>query len=224
MPTLLRSLAEERYTQRRALNRDDVLRQARTTRPDVVLLDVTVPRMGGLEVCRRLKDDPNTSSVGLIILTGRAEQENTMEAAFALGADDCVAKPFSPRELVARVAAVMRRRARAADAAGGQRVTIGALEIDRARFQATLNGRPVDLTLKEFELLATLAKAPGRVFSRRELLDLIWRPDGFVGLEPRTVDVHMARLRRKFRAARLPAPQIDTVRGVGYRFRDPETS
>ena len=178
--------------------------------------------MGGLEVCRRLKEDPNTSSVGVIILTGHADQENTIQTAFALGADDCVAKPFSPRELLARVAAVTRRRTRAADEAAGHRVTIGALEIDRARFQVTMNGRPVDLTLKEFELLATLAKAPGRVFSRRELLDLVWCPDGFVGLEPRPVDVHMARLRQKFRAARLPA--IDTVRGVGYRFRDPETT
>src|SRR5438034_340468 len=137
------------------------------------------------------------------------------------GADDYVTKPFSPRELLARIRAVARR-ARPGDAEKKPHVQIGELEIDRYRFEVRMKGHPVDLTPKEFELLAILAGAPGRVFGREELLDAVWGRDGFV--EPRTVDVHVARLRAKFTAAKLPAPGVETVRGVGYRFREPARS
>jgi DNA-binding response OmpR family regulator len=139
---------------------------------------------------------------------------------FALGADDYVTKPFSPRELLARIRAVARRRNVAAAADKRARLTIGTLVIDRERFEVTVGGRPVDVTPKEFELLATLVGAPGRVFRREELLDIVWGHDGFV--EPRTVDVHMARLRHKFLSAKVQLPGVETVRGVGYRFREPE--
>jgi len=219
--TLISYLTEERYDVRRVGPGPAALRQVRAVRPDVVLLDITA---NGLEICRQLKQDSETSAIGVILLTGPGE-EGKIVAALELGADDCVVKPFSPREMAARITAVLRRSKRAIEqVASLGRLRVGNLEIDRARFEVTMDGRPVDLTRKEFDLLATLAMAPGRVFERRQLLDLIWRPEGFVELDVRTVDVHMARLRRKFAGARLPPLPIDTVRGVGYRFRDPETS
>ena len=129
-------------------------------------------------------------------------------------------KPFSPRELLARVRAVLRRGQPAGGRETKHHVKAGDLEIDRHRFEVKMRGHVVELTRKEFELLAALAGTPGRVFGREELLDLVWGQDGFV--EPRTVDVHVARLRSKFTVAKLPEPGIETVRGVGYRFRDPK--
>ncbi|HEU5319397.1 MAG TPA: response regulator transcription factor [Methylomirabilota bacterium] len=198
----------------------DALKQVRDARPDVVLLDIMVPQLNGWEVCRRLKQDAETRHVAVIMVTGRTEEGDKV-LGFEMGADDYVTKPFSPRELLARVRAVVRR-GKPPDGGRKANVKAGDLEIDRYRFEVRMEGRPVELTPKEFELLAILAGAPGRVFGREELLDAVWGHDGFV--EPRTVDVHVARLRGKFTAARLPAPGIETVRGVGYRFRDPARS
>jgi two-component system alkaline phosphatase synthesis response regulator PhoP len=195
----------------------DAVKQAREARPDLVLLDIMVPHLNGWEVCRRLKSDTETRGIPVIMVTGRAEEGDKV-LGFEMGADDYVTKPFSPRELVARVRAVARR-GRNDGAERKSHVKVGELEIDRHRFEVRLKGRSVELTPKEFELLAILAATPGRVFGREELLDAVWGRDGFV--EPRTVDVHVARLRAKFTGARLPAPGIETVRGVGYRFRDP---
>ncbi|HEY7520446.1 MAG TPA: response regulator transcription factor [Methylomirabilota bacterium] len=198
----------------------DALEEARAIRPDVVLLDIMVPQLNGWEVCRRLKHDAETRSIPVIMVTGRVEEGDKV-LGFEMGADDYVTKPFSPRELLARIRAVARR-GHAAATEKKVLVRIGELEIDRYRFEVRLKGRPVELTPKEFELLAILAGAPGRVFGREELLDAVWGRDGFV--EPRTVDVHLARLRAKFTAARLPPPAIETVRGVGYRFKEPARS
>jgi DNA-binding response OmpR family regulator len=198
----------------------DALKQARELRPDLVLLDIMVPQLNGWEVCRRLKQDAETRHIAVIMVTGRVEEGDKV-LGFELGADDYVTKPFSPRELLARIRAVARR-GRPAEPDRKLQLKVGDLEIDRYRFQVRMKGRPVELTPKEFELLAILAGAPGRVFGRDELLDAVWGRDGFV--EPRTVDVHVARLRGKFTTARLPAPAIETVRGVGYRFKEPEPS
>jgi DNA-binding response OmpR family regulator len=215
---LRHNLAREGYDVALAGNGADALRQARERRPDVVLLDLMVPRLNGWEVCRRLRQEPETAAIPVIMVTGRAEEGDKV-LGFEVGADDYVTKPFSIRELLARIRAVTRRgRAPAADPRTV--VKAGDLEIDRYRFQVRMGGRPVEVTHKEFELLAILAASPGRVFGRDDLLDAVWGRDGFV--EPRTVDVHLARLRAKFAAAGLPAPAIETVRGVGYRFRDPE--
>ena len=198
-------------------NGADAIRHARDGKPDVILLDIMVPQLNGWEICRRIKQDPDTRRIPVIMVTGRVDEGDKV-LGFELGADDYVTKPFSPRELVARVRAVTRR-GRAADGADRKRqLKAGDLEIDRDRFEVRMKGRAVELTPKEFELLATLAGAPGRVFGREELLDQVWGRDGFV--EPRTVDVHVARLRGKFLAAKVSEPGVETVRGVGYRYRD----
>jgi DNA-binding response OmpR family regulator len=211
------NLGREGYDVRVALNGAEALRQVREFRPEVVLLDIMVPQLNGWEVCRRLKSEPETRTVPVIMVTGRVEEGDKV-LGFELGADDYVTKPFSPRELVARVRAVLRRGRPTEPPSRRTHLKSGDLEIDRHRFEVTMGGRAVELTRKEFELLAALVATPGRVFGREELLDLVWGHDGFV--EPRTVDVHVARLRGKFTAANLPAPGIETVRGVGYRFRD----
>ncbi len=213
------NLAKEGYDVQLVGNGDDALKLARESRPEVILLDIMVPQLNGWEVCRRLKQDPETRAISVIMVTGRVEEGDKV-LGFEMGADDYVTKPFSPRELVARVRAVARRGKNVEAADRKHHLKAGDLEIDRHRFEVTMKGQRVDLTPKEFELLAALVGTPGRVFGREELLDLVWGEDGFV--EPRTVDVHVARLRAKFTAARLAIPGVETVRGVGYRFREPE--
>jgi DNA-binding response OmpR family regulator len=195
----------------------EAVKRARELRPELILLDLMVPQLNGWEVCRRLKAETDTRAIPIIMVTGRAEEGDKV-LGFELGADDYVTKPFSPRELVARVRAVVRRGRHDEPIEKKTHLKAGDLEIDRHRFEVRLKGKAVELTPKEFELLATLVAAPGRVFGREELLDRVWGRDGFV--EPRTVDVHFARLRAKFAAAKVPPPAIDTVRGVGYRLRD----
>src|SRR6267142_4055521 len=210
------NLTKEGYDVVVAPTGSDALRQAREVHPDLVLLDIMVPQLNGWEVCRRLKQDADTKNIPVIMVTGRVEEGDKV-LGFEMGADDYVTKPFSPRELLARIRAVTRR-GRLGDADGAQVLRAGDLEIDRQRFEVKMKGRLVELTRKEFDLLATLIRTPGRVFGREDLLDLVWGQDGFV--EPRTVDVHVARLRAKFTAARVSEPGIETVRGVGYRFRE----
>jgi two-component system alkaline phosphatase synthesis response regulator PhoP len=213
------NLAKEGYEVLLVSSGTDGLRQARELRPDMILLDIMVPELNGWEVCRRLKQDPETRDIPVIMVTGRVEEGDRV-LGLEMGADDYVTKPFSPRELVARVRAVMRRGKSATASGKAIHLKAGQLEIDRHRFEVTMQGHRVELTRKEFELLAALVGTPGRVFGRDELLDLVWGQDGFV--EPRTVDVHVARLRGKFTAAGLPAPGIETIRGVGYRLREPD--
>jgi two-component system alkaline phosphatase synthesis response regulator PhoP len=213
------NLAKEGFDVVLVANGADALKRAREIKPEIILLDIMVPQLNGWEVCRRLKQDPETRAISVIMVTGRVEEGDKV-LGFEMGADDYVTKPFSPRELVARIRAVIRRGKNAEAADRKHHLKAGELEIDRHRFEVTMKGLRVDLTPKEFELLAALVGTPGRVFGREELLDMVWGEDGFV--EPRTVDVHVARLRAKFTAARAPMPGIETVRGVGYRFREPE--
>ncbi len=213
------NLAKEGYDVVVADNGAEALRRAREAKPEVILLDIMVPQLNGWEVCRRLKQDPETRALPVIMVTGRVDEGDKV-LGFEMGADDYVTKPFSPRELIARIRAVVRRgKAPLADERK-HHLRAGDLEIDRHRFEVTMKGQRVGLTPKEFELLAAMVGTPGRVFGREELLDIVWGKDGFV--EPRTVDVHMARLRAKFAAARTPLPGVETVRGVGYRFKEPE--
>jgi len=212
-------LVKEGYDVRIVAGGIDGLREARQWRPEMILLDIMVPELNGWEICRRLRQDPETVGIAVVMVTGRTEEGDKV-LGLEMGADDYVTKPFSPRELVARIRAVRRRGTSVKSDSKKIHLKAGQLEIDRPRFEVTMKGQRVDLTRKEFELLAIFVGTPGRVFGRDELLDLVWRHDGFV--EPRTVDVHLARLRAKFAAAGLAVPDIETVRGVGYRLREPE--
>ncbi len=209
-------LDREGYEVLLAANGAEAIRLAHEQGVELVLLDLMVPQLNGWEVCRRLKQDPETSAIPIIIVTGRVEEGDKV-LGFELGADDYVTKPFSPRELIARVRAVTRRLRHLEEPR--RQIAVGDLVIDRDRYEVRMHGQAVDLTRKEFELLAVLAASPGRVFTREELLDAVWGRGEFV--EPRTVDVHFARLRAKFSAARVPAPPVEGVRGVGYRYRQP---
>src|SRR6266851_6036296 len=171
------NLAKEGYDVALVGNGADALKRARESKPEVILLDIMVPQLNGWEVCRRLKQDPETRGIPVIMVTGRVEEGDKV-LGFEMGADDYVTKPFSPRELVARVRAVSRR-GRLGEDATSQPVRAGELEIDRQRFEVKMKGRLVELTRKEFDLLSALVRAPGRVFGREELLDLVWGQDGF---------------------------------------------
>ncbi len=189
----------------------EALRLVSAARPDLVLLDLMLPDMDGLEVCRRLRQDPATQSVPIVMLTARDDEVDRV-LGLELGADDYVVKPFSPRELVARIRAVLRR---ARPLPGTAPVTIGQLSVDTAAHAVTVDGVSVSLTRKEFDLLRALLEARGRVLSREFLLDHVWGYAAAGEIESRTVDVHVRRLRQKLGAE---GRRIGTVTGVGYRL------
>jgi DNA-binding response OmpR family regulator len=192
----------------------DALREVKSALPGLVILDLMLPEMDGLEVCRRLRGDPATAGVPIIMLTARADEVDRI-VGLELGADDYVVKPFSPKELVARARAVLRR---ARPAASTPVLRAGTLRLDAARHVVEVDGASVDLTAKEFELLEAFLGAPGRVLSREHLLTRIWGYDRADEIESRTVDVHIRRLRAKLGAE---AQRIQTVKGFGYRL-DPD--
>ena len=208
---LLFHLEREGYQVAPCRSGAEALRLARATAPDLVLLDLMLPEMGGLEVCRRLREDPSTQSLPIVMLTARGDEVDRV-LGLELGADDYVVKPFSPRELVARIRAVLRR---VRPAAGAAPLVIGRLAIDAAAHQVTVDGAVVSLTRKEFDLLRALTEARGRVLSREYLLDHVWGYTAAGEIESRTVDVHVRRLRQKLGAE---GQRIGTVTGVGYRF------
>ena len=189
----------------------EALRLVRAESPDLVLLDLMLPEVDGLEVCRRLRRDPATRALPIVMLTARGDEVDRV-LGLELGADDYVVKPFSPRELVARVRAVLRR---ARPEAGSGPLVVGRLVIDAAAHQVTVEGAAVSLTRKEFDLLRALMEAQGRVLSREYLLDHVWGYTAAGEIESRTVDVHVRRLRQKLGGE---GRRIGTVTGVGYRF------
>ncbi|WP_337572079.1 response regulator transcription factor [Mitsuokella jalaludinii] len=184
---------------------------------DLVLLDIMLPEDDGLEVCRRLKADPQTSGIPIIMLTAKAEEIDHV-LGLELGADDYVVKPFSMRELLARVKAVLRRSAKDSQSEKGREETlkIGGLRLDFSSYQAWLHDEPIALTPKEYELLKLLVTNPGRAFTRDELLERIWGYE-YYG-DTRTVDVHIRHLRAKLKGDENISKAIETVRGIGYRF------
>ncbi len=187
------------------------LRLAREQRPGLLILDLMLPGLDGLEICRQLRRDPMTASLPIIMLTAKAAEVDRV-VGLEVGADDYIVKPFSPRELVARVKAVLRRM-QASSALPTRQA--GTLEVDEARHQARVGGTPVPLTAREFDLLCALMRVNGRVLSREQLLEAVWGYPDASEVESRTVDVHIQRLREKLTAE---AGRIVTVKGVGYRF------
>ena len=186
---------------------------AKAAGTDLILLDLMLPEIDGLEVCRRLKADKKTARIPIIMLTAKTEEIDKV-LGLELGADDYVVKPFSIRELLARVKAVLRRANQ--DDAQEETLTIDCLRLDFSSYQAWLAGEELVLTPKEFELLKLLVTSPGRAFSRDELLERIWGYE-YYG-DTRTVDVHIRHLRVKLGASKDLAERIETVRGRGYRF------
>jgi two-component system, OmpR family, alkaline phosphatase synthesis response regulator PhoP len=199
-------LRREGFRVVQASSGDDALRAVGDHRPRLVILDVGLPDIDGLEVCRRLRQ---TSTIPVIFLTAR-DTEVDRVLGLELGADDYVTKPFSPAELVARVKAVLRRAEAAAPTA--EVVQVGGVTIDVGRREVRINESAIPFTIKEFELLRFMGERPGLALSRQQILDGVWGPDWFG--DARTVDVHIAQVRKKVESA----VRIDTVRGVGYRL------
>ncbi|MCG2713525.1 MAG: response regulator [Candidatus Omnitrophica bacterium] len=206
------NLKKEGYKTLVANDGEDALDMANTKLPDLILLDLMLPGVDGLEICKELKSERKTVAIPVIMLTAKA-QESDKIVGLELGADDYVTKPFSPRELIARIKAVLRR--------GKENdklpeiLKIGELTIDFSKIAFTVKDKPVELTSKEFELLKTLIKVKGRVLSRDYLLDNIWGFNNAIEIQTRTVDVHIRTLRKKLKSE---AKRILTVKNYGYRF------
>ncbi|MFN5201227.1 MAG: response regulator [Gemmatimonas sp.] len=206
-------LAKTGYRVSTASSGQDALELARRERPSLIVLDLMLPGMSGFDVLEQLRLDESTRDIAVIMLTARREEPDRIRG-LSLGADDYLTKPFSPAELVLRVAAILRRTGSAQPAGNTDALVIGPLHIDRAAMTVNVSGEAVDLTPTEFKLLLTLAERRGRVQGRGHLLETVWEaaPD----IQTRTVDMHVQRLRTKLGTA---GDLIETVRGFGYRLR-----
>lgn len=212
---LIRFNLESRgYKTAEAADGQEALNIAKNDSPLLIILDIMLPKIDGLKVCRILKEDPKTRKIPIIMLTALDDEVDKI-VGLELGADDYITKPFSPRELVARVGAVMRR----VEEQNSASLPINSTDIiiDDLKYEAVLYGKKLDLTLKEFELLKLLVSNPFNVFSRQQLLEQVWGYD-YMG-DTRTVDVHVCNLRKKIEEADTGSKySIDTIRGIGYRF------
>jgi two-component system, OmpR family, response regulator RegX3 len=194
---------------------EDALGRGRTLRPDLVLLDIGLPDGSGLDVCRELR---SSSNVPIIILSARGEEADRV-VGLELGADDYVVKPFSAREVIARIRAVLRRASAPTGAADGP-IEVGDVRLDQARRTASFGGEPLELARKEFDLLSLLMQEAGTVVSRERLIDEVWDVNWFGSTK--TLDVHVSALRKKLADDAADSRYIHTVRGVGFRFASPE--
>jgi DNA-binding response OmpR family regulator len=208
------NLRREGYLVVSSRDGEEGLEQARRENPDLVLLDLMLPGLDGLEVCRRLQSDPVTSNVPIVMVTAKGE-ESDIVLGLQLGADDYVTKPFSPKELLARVKAVLRRGPLREVRGSNDRLVRDGLLVDITKHQVSVDGEPVVLTATEMRLLHFLASHPGRVFSRDQLLSRAIGDHAVV--IDRNIDVHVGAIRRKLGRCR---DLIETIRGVGYRFAD----
>src|SRR5438309_5250172 len=204
-------LERDGFRCRTASTGPEALREVKTAIPDLVVLDLMLPELDGLEVCRQLRRDASTAAVPIIMLTAKSDEVDRV-VGLEIGADDYVSKPFSPKELVARVRAVLRR---ARPEPAPRVLAQSAITLDPSRHMVTLHGRRLELTPKEFDLLHALLDAAGRVLSREHLLNRVWGYARADEIESRTVDVHVRRLRAKLGDA---GTRITTVKSVGYRF------
>ena len=207
------NLKKEGFRIDSASDGESALAKIRKDRYDLLILDILLPGIQGVELCRIVRNDSKTASLPIIMLTAKGEEIDRI-VGLEIGADDYVTKPFSPRELVARVKAVLRRSTEKPPAE--KILKIGDLEINRERYTVSIKGELVKLSAKELKLLLFLAERKGKVFSRGQLLDAIWRDEAFV--EPRTVDVHIRRLRTQIEKDTANPRYIKTMRGIGYFF------
>ncbi|OGW72501.1 MAG: DNA-binding response regulator [Omnitrophica bacterium GWA2_52_12] len=205
------NLSEQGYVVSVEAAGDAGLERARKSRPDLILLDLMLPGMDGLSVCKALKQNEKTSSIPVIMVTAKSEEIDKI-VGLEIGADDYMTKPFSPRELAARVKAVLRR---GKEMPTDFKIKLGSLELDDSRHEVLLKGKPVVLTSKEYDLLKALLEARGRVLSREVLLEKVWGYDQSLEIETRTVDMHVGQLRKKMK---LEADRLVTVKNVGYRL------
>lgn len=208
------NLAREGYRVHGVRDGEEALDRIRRDNPNLVLLDLMLPGIDGLSICRRIKEDPVTRMIPVVMVTAKGEESDVV-LGLGLGADDYVVKPFSPRELVARVKAVLRRGPLVEERADGERITKDTLVVDIARHEVRVDDLPVTMTATEMRLLHFLAAHPGRVFTRDHLLSRVIGEHAVV--IDRNIDVHIGTIRKKLGSQR---DLIETVRGVGYRFRE----
>jgi len=208
------NLKKEGFKAYKALDGLSGLKSAKSKGPDLIILDLMLPEMDGLDVCKNLKKDPATANIPIIMLTAKSEEVDKV-LGLELGADDYITKPFGMRELLARIKAILKRYDKKQKTAGHV-LKFTELEIDVEKHEVKVGGKPVELTAKEFDLLKFLAENKQRVFGRDRLLDAVWGID--VAIETRTVDVHVRRLREKL--GKKTGKYIQTLRGVGYKFND----
>lgn len=213
------NLEQEGFSVTKAFNGRSALEIIKSQRPDLVILDLMMPEIPGMEVCRMIHNNKETADIPVIMLTAKAEQLDKI-LGLEMGADDYITKPFHVRELIARVKSVLRRAERKPDDDQSELFTFAGLSIDLRSYTATVEGKSVELSSTEFRLLHFLISHPGRVYSRDQLLDRVWGDEAFV--EPRTVDVHISRLRSAIEKDKENPRYILTVRGIGYKFADTE--
>ena len=209
------NLKKEGFAVDTASDGETALSKVKKGKYDLIILDLMLPGIQGIELCRTLRAGMKTSGIPIIMLTARSEEVDKI-LGLEMGADDYMTKPFSPRELAARVKAVLRRFKE--KPVIEKIMKIGDIEIDRERYTVTIRGKSVKLSATEFKLLLFLAERRGKVFSRDQLLDAVWRDEAFV--EPRTVDVHIRRLRSNIEADPANPRYIKTLRGIGYLFNE----
>jgi len=211
------NLAQERFKVIEAEDGEKALKLVQREKPQLIVLDLMLPGLSGLELCRNLRERPETSQIPILMLTAKADEADRI-VGLEMGADDYLTKPFSPRELVARVKAILRRTEMQSSHPVSEVYEKGPLKINFSTYETIVRGKAVRLTLKEFELLGFLVQNPNRVLSRDQLLDRVWGGEVFV--DPRTVDVHIRRLRKAIEKNDRKPDWILTVRGVGYKFHE----
>lgn len=205
------NLKKEGYIVNTALDGEEGIRKIKQVNPDLVILDIMMPKMDGVEVCRQLREDDANKDMIIAFLTARNEDYSQI-AGFEVGADDYITKPIRPRVFVSRVKALLRRKQRVVEEEmGAQILVLGSLEIDREKFIVRNKGEEIYLAKKEFELIELLSSKPGKVFTREEIFNKVWGTEVIVG--NRTIDVHVRKLREK-----IGDSYIKTVKGIGYKF------
>jgi two-component system, OmpR family, alkaline phosphatase synthesis response regulator PhoP len=209
------NLTQERFRVLEAEDGEQALKIVQRDKPNLLILDLMLPGLSGIELCRILRDRSETARLPILMLTAKAGEADRV-LGLEMGADDYLTKPFSPRELVARVRAILRRAERGSETETLPAYDKGGLQIDFTTYEVFARGKSIKLTLKEFELLRFLVQNPNRVLSRDQLLDRVWGGETFV--TPRTVDVHIRRLRKAIEKEDSNPKWILTLRGVGYKF------